>query len=374
MATSIDKSTYYIFNNNFRILAATAINGTSITNAVTLSSGALNGLYGSSNGDAPTVTINNGTPATVGQSTLAQNSLNNLIGDINTVITNRGTPTSYSTGQNSAFYANTTYSSEGAVLTPNGTLTFDASGNSAAQFFIFTPSNAITFINPDVSYNLINGAQAENIFWLAQGTNLISFAGGVGVADGVFIATSAITTAASPMSINGYLLARTASISFNGATTSIICYLKGSKILTENGYKVVEDLKEGDLVVSKGQILNNKSYELEEDFLLKPIEWIGKFNIYNFNTDSLPICIQANALGENLPVEDLYVSPGHRILLDGKMICARDLVNGSTIFQDNNNHNIEYYHFELPEHSVVIANGVLTESYLDLDTKSVFDK
>lgn len=189
------------------------------------------------------------------------------------------------------------------------------------------------------------------------------------------IAYTTITTSSSS-TINGSLLAQTAAITFTGITDingEIICYLKGSKILTDTGYKHVEDLIVGDLVISKGEIINNESYVLEENPILKPIKWIGKFHPSNLNSESFPICIQANALGENQPFENLYVSPGHRILLDGKMICARDLVNGNTIYQDINKIDIEYYHFELSEHSSIIANGLLTETYLDLNTKKIFD-
>jgi hypothetical protein len=55
------------------------------------------------------------------------------------------------------------------------------------------------------------------------------------------------------------------------------------------------------------------------------------------------------------------------------MICAKDLINETTIFQAKDINNIEYYHFELSEHSSVIANGLLSESYLDLNTKMFFD-
>jgi hypothetical protein len=43
--------------------------------------------------------------------------------------------------------------------------------------------------------------------------------------------------------------------------------------------------------------------------------------------------MKKNALG-NFPFEDLYVSPGHRIILDNKMMLVKDMVNGTTIYQD----------------------------------------
>jgi hypothetical protein len=55
------------------------------------------------------------------------------------------------------------------------------------------------------------------------------------------------------------------------------------------------------------------------------------------------------------------------------MICAKDLVNGTTIFQDSNRMSVEYYHLELKDHFAIIANGVLSESYLDFNTRSIFE-
>jgi len=112
---------------------------------------------------------------------------------------------------------------------------------------------------------------------------------------------------------------------------------------------------------------------LNDYYSLEPVTWIGSFQTPNLNKDTLPICIKANAVGVNSPSSDLYVSPGHRILAHGRMDCARDLVNGTTIFQDFNHTSVQYYHFELNHHSSVIANGVLSESYLDFNNRNVFE-
>ena len=260
-----------------------------------------------------------------------------------------------------------------AVITPDAALTFDAAGDSNAQFFIVTSANTISFKN-GVSFNLINGAQASNIFWLANSPGLISVEGIVGTIQGNLLSSSAVTIGGAA-TINGSIFAQTANVTFAANTTingTIVCYLKGTQILTENGYKLIEDLKSGDKVVTKGKIHQNESLN-EEHISSEPIFWIGNFQAHNLNEETLPICIKANALGENTPFEDLYVSPGHRIIIDGTMVCARDLVNGTTIFQDNDRISVEYYHLELKDHSAIIANGVLSESYLDFNTRNIFE-
>ena len=72
--------------------------------------------------------------------------------------------------------------------------------------------------------------------------------------------------------------------------------------------------------------------------------------------------------------KDLYVSPNHGILINGKMTRAWSLVNGETVYQDTECNEITYYHLECKEHVAIIANGVLAESYLDCDNRYVFEK
>lgn len=55
----------------------------------------------------------------------------------------------------------------------------------------------------------------------------------------------------------------------------------------------------------------------------------------HLTSKSCPICIKKDALGKNYPFTDLYVSPEHGLLLHGKMISAKNIVNGKTIYQDN---------------------------------------
>jgi hypothetical protein len=60
----------------------------------------------------------------------------------------------------------------------------------------------------------------------------------------------------------------------------------------------------------------------------------------------------------------------------------KDPINGFTrpfqirrwggVKKDNTRSTVTYYHVELEEHSVVIADGVLTESYLDVGNRGEF--
>jgi len=155
-----------------------------------------------------------------------------------------------------------------------------------------------------------------------------------------------------------------------GPSSSIACFLKGTKILTARGYKVVEELEFGDKIVTKGDIVDGCIVNMKTNSV--PISWISKFNVKNLTKNSYPICISANAFAKNFPNENLYVSPDHGILIKGSMVQAKDLVNGQTIYQDLKSDFVTYYHVELDPHSVIIAHGILTESYMSTEIRSIF--
>ena len=114
--------------------------------------------------------------------------------------------------------------------------------------------------------------------------------------------------------------------------------------------------------------------------MVVPVIWISSFKVKILNSQSRPICITKNAFGENVPYEDLYISPCHKIFINDKLLLeANDIINGNTIYQDNECESVEYYHLECEEHSAIYANGCLSETYIwrkdifDGD-KSIFDE
>jgi len=153
---------------------------------------------------------------------------------------------------------------------------------------------------------------------------------------------------------------------------NIICYAKGTQILTTQGYKKIEDLKLGENISTQGTIHNNKvSIDTQDS---KPLTWMSSFKIEHMTEEAYPVCVKKGALGYNSPFADLYVSQDHSFLRNGKMISAKDLCNGKTIFKEKRFERIEYFHFELPKHSVVNANGALSESFLsNKERKDLFE-
>jgi hypothetical protein len=148
----------------------------------------------------------------------------------------------------------------------------------------------------------------------------------------------------------------------------IECFLTGTAILTYKGLKRVEELVVGDDLVTidmNGMISDTQ-----------PIIWIGRRvieNTYRHPTPDnvLPIRIRPNAFGAGSPSKDLYLSPDHSVYWNGVLIPVRLLVNGLTIEQIRFP-KVVYYHVELAQHSVIVAENLSVESYLDIGNRSDF--
>ena len=139
-------------------------------------------------------------------------------------------------------------------------------------------------------------------------------------------------------------------------TFTAACYTKGTLIMTATGEVAVEDLSVGDQVMTVSGTL-------------EPVIWLGNSTINcerQLNKDkAYPVRIVKDAFGVNLPKRDLFLSPDHSVYIDGVMIPAYCLINGSTITQEMTETLVTYYHVELPAHNAILAEGLPAESYLE---------
>ena len=78
-------------------------------------------------------------------------------------------------------------------------------------------------------------------------------------------------------------------------------------------------------------------------------------------------------MGPDAPARDLLVSPDHALFIDGMLILARFLVNGVTILNEQAATVVDYFHIELDAHSVLLAERLPAESYLDTGNRSMFE-
>jgi len=135
------------------------------------------------------------------------------------------------------------------------------------------------------------------------------------------------------------------------------CFLSGTRIATPDKEIAIEDLRIGDVVMT----VSGKP---------KPIKWIGR-NRYKrqasraWGPDSAPVKVGRFALDDRTPCRDLYLSRGHAIYLHGLLIPVENLINGRSIFVDQRTDavTLDYYHIELEEHDIVLAEGTPAETF-----------
>ncbi|WP_458789577.1 Hint domain-containing protein [Yoonia sp. MH D7] len=145
----------------------------------------------------------------------------------------------------------------------------------------------------------------------------------------------------------------------------VICFTPGTMIRTPDGARDVASLSEGDFV----QTADNGRAE---------VLWLGGRNVSGARMRAIPslmpVRLRPGALDRDVPDAGLLVSPDHRIVLRGPqaralyncdevLVTARDLINDHSIIRDHSLRNVRYIHMMLPQHEVVFANGVATESF-----------
>lgn len=123
------------------------------------------------------------------------------------------------------------------------------------------------------------------------------------------------------------------------------CFLKGTMIRTVHGDKKIEDLLVGDLIPT---VFGGEA----------PIKSITHRRF------GMAVRITRSALGPDLPNKDLYVSSPHALLIDGTLVAAGNLLNGTTIIEPLDFDDFESFDIVLERHNVIYANGAPCETLL----------
>lgn len=148
----------------------------------------------------------------------------------------------------------------------------------------------------------------------------------------------------------------------NAANGFVACYGAGTLIRTARGDVAVESLQIGDEVVT-----------VSGD--ARPLRWIGQRSyggrFLASNPAMQPVRIAADALADGVPSRDLTVSRKHAMLIDGVLMPAECLVNGTTIYVDPRS-EVHYFHLELESHDAIWAEDAASETFLDDDSRGMF--
>ncbi len=147
---------------------------------------------------------------------------------------------------------------------------------------------------------------------------------------------------------------------FTETVTACVC--SGALIATPSGEVKVETLQADDLVLTaSGEA--------------RPIRWMGYRDVvfarHAAPKTATPIRVAAGALGDNLPARDLFLSPDHAVLVEGRLIPIRHLVDDREIAPAPCE-SVRYWHVELYTHDIILAEGLPCESYLDTGNRGMF--
>ncbi|QEE86989.1 hypothetical protein EOV40_014820 (plasmid) [Acetobacter oryzoeni] len=294
--------------------------------------------------DGSSITLNSGTSITSNQSHIPSGTMNINGGSIEY-------PNAYQTsGPLIVNFGDTT--------SKNNTVTFNADALSDFTFNNVAPGDNIIIKN---DYH----SSSEKLIDSGDGKIEIVYYNSWAPTEANVVATFNVATKPD----GTYYKASDFSLSKDSAdnTTTFVCFLSGSLIQTPSGTTSIENLTVGDDVVSY------------VDGVATPrrVTWTGQAhcNVRAHLPDDeagYPVRILKDAISNGVPFKDMLITAEHCLFFDGQFVPVRMLVNGRSIFFDKSITSYDYYHIETEAHSIIMADGMLTESYLDTGNRSAF--
>lgn len=125
---------------------------------------------------------------------------------------------------------------------------------------------------------------------------------------------------------------------------TLLCFIKGTKILTVDGYVLIEDLKVGNtLITARGTT--------------------KIVNCHYLKTYTKMYTLYKDCFEKGKPFEDLVITADHAIKLDDKLHHARCLPFDSKIISSKQ--HVELYHIETEDYmnDMIFANGIEAETW-----------
>lgn len=146
-------------------------------------------------------------------------------------------------------------------------------------------------------------------------------------------------------------------ISTTNNAVNIVCFVTGAMIETPDGAVAVQDIRQGDLVLTR----DNGPQRLRA-ILTKAVD------LYQAPDRLKPILFEVGALGLNRPNQRLCVSPQHRVLVTdndgtGILVPAKALLGHRGVRIMRGKQQVTYFHLVFTRHEIIWANGTPTESF-----------
>jgi hypothetical protein len=126
-----------------------------------------------------------------------------------------------------------------------------------------------------------------------------------------------------------------------------MCLLKGTLILTPSGQQLIETLKANDEIITSDGVTHKIKYMHHEHSVSETMLYV----------------IRKNAVSENVPFEDLYLSGGHAVLIGGKLYHPEHHRNNKIFEKIVGTSICEFYHIALDVYfdTYLVANGLPAE-------------
>ncbi|ARW11901.1 MULTISPECIES: Hint domain-containing protein [Acetobacter] len=233
-------------------------------------------------------------------------------------------------------------------------LTILDNGSSVSKIENLSPGDIINF--PNASWN--NGIQFKDTGEKDSGGNTI-----YEILDGYGDTSPLISYVTLATGIT------TSDFQWDNSTSSIVCFLPGSMIRTSQRDVAIEDMQIGDHVTVFDWQRNEE--------VSRPVVWVGKGHAtvrpeLPDDEAGYPVRILKDAIADGVPYKDMLITAEHCLFFKNRFVPVRMLVNGMSIYYDKSILSYDYYHLETEQHSVITADGMLTESYLDTGNRSSF--
>ncbi|RUT26059.1 hypothetical protein C0V97_08345 [Asaia sp. W19] len=153
--------------------------------------------------------------------------------------------------------------------------------------------------------------------------------------------------------------------------TAEACFLPGTMIATPMGEVAIETLAVGDEIITLEPGTGNA--------VTQRVTWVGKGRTITNGSayDDLagyPVCVAKDAIATGVPHRDVYLTAEHCLYVDGHLVPVRTLVNGGSIYYDTSRTDYEYFHLATEKHSVILADGMPSETYRDTGNARAFSQ